>query len=91
MNRISTSIIQKCQQGDKEFSKAWFIKLLTDNTSQEDFDLFCREVMLLNEYYDTSCGCYATDQPMINSLYPDLTWQLEEIDFDRPITFRKIK
>lgn len=91
MDRISTSIIQKCQQGDKEFSKVWFIKLLTDNTNQFQFDRFCREVLLLNERYDTTCGCFATDKPMLSSLYPDLMWELEEIDFDQPINFKKIK
>lgn len=89
---ISITTIQKCQQGDKEFSKSWFMKLLTDNITQEQFDRFCREVMLLNEHYAHTCGLHVTDRPdMVIQPQEIVMWQLEKIDFDQPITFRKIK
>ena len=88
---ISITTIQKCQQGDKEFSKTWFIKLLNDNITQEQFDRFCREVMLLNEHYVTTCGLHVTDRPDKVIETDDVMWELNEIDFDQPITFRKVK
>lgn len=87
---ISIKTIQKCQQGDKEFSKQWFIKILQDNISQEEFNRFCREIMLLNERYVTTTGLTVTDRPDLIIPKENVTWELTEIDFDQPITFREI-
>jgi len=89
MKRVSTEIIQKSQLGDKQFSKVWFIGLL-EKMSAEDFDLFCREVMLLNEFHDTSAGLHCTDMPGKIIDPCNVMFELNEIDFNRPITFKKI-
>lgn len=88
---VSIKTIQKCQVSDSRFSKEWLIKLLYDDLSQEDFDLFCREVMLLNEHYQTTMGLTATDVPEGIVDLKGVTWELPEIDFNTPIVFRQIK
>lgn len=91
MKTTSIDIIQKCQLSDNNFSKTWFIKLLQDNTTQEDFNIFCREVMLLNERYVTTTGLHVTDRPDLLNPYPkDIMWELDEIDFNQSINFKQI-
>ena|GEM_PF-6974031 len=65
------------------------MKLLTDNISNEQFNRFCREIAHLNERFDTTIGLFATDRP---DLIEDknLMFELDDIDFDRPVTFKKI-
>lgn len=91
MEMISITTVQKCQQSDTQFSKVWFKKLLDDNMTQEQFDRFCREVMLLNERYTTTCGLHVTDRPDKVIQTDDVMWKLEEINFNQPITFKKVK
>lgn len=89
MERASMRVLQKCQQSDINYSKAWFVKLITDNTTQEEFDRFCREIAHLNAYYDQTVGLRATDRP--DKIWDNpLMFDLEEIDFDSPVTFKKI-
>lgn len=90
-DRISTKLIQKCQQGDKEFSLPWFMKLLRDNITREEFNMFCREIMILNEYYDSTVGLHCTDRADKVIDTGDFLFELTEADFNRPITLKKIK
>lgn len=91
MKTVSIDIIQKCQLSDNTFSKPWFIKLLQDNVTHEQFNLFCREVMLLNERYATTIGLHATDRPDLLTTYPkDIMWEIDEIDFNQPINFKQL-
>lgn len=88
MKNVSIDLIQKCHVSDNSYSKPWFIKLLTDNTTQEQFDRFCREIAHLNAHYVQTYGLWATDKPeLVNN---DLLFEIEEIDFDHPINFKQI-
>lgn len=83
--------IQKCQLSDSTFSKNWFIKLLTDNFDHEKFNLFCREVMLLNERYNSTVGLHVTDRPDLIQPYNEkIMWTLDEIDFNQDINFKQL-
>lgn len=89
MDRISIKTLQKCQLSDTNYSKAWFIKLLSDNITNDDFDRFCREIAHLNAFYDQTVGLRATDRP--DKIWDNaLMFDIEEVDFDSPVTFKKI-
>lgn len=91
MKTKSIDIIQKCQLSDNIFSKSWFLKLIEDNTTHEEFNLVCKEIMLLNERYTTTIGLHVTDRPDLLTPYPkEIMWELGDIDFDQPINFKQI-
>jgi hypothetical protein len=86
-NLVSVEAIQKGQLSDMQFSQHWVIRQLKQLTPAE-FNRFCREVMHLGHHYDMTVGLIVTDK--LEAL--DLpTWQIEGTDFDKPVTFRKIK
>lgn len=90
MKTESIKIIQKCQLSDINFSKNWFENLLK-HMDEKTFDMFCREIILLNQHYITTVGLTATDMPnKIIEIIPDVSWILEEIDFNQPINFKQI-
>lgn len=86
----SLDIIQKSQIDDNRFNQTWFIELVK-NLSSEEFNRFCKEVVHLHHYYATSLGAYCTDRSEISIANPDIFWQLDEIDFDAPVDFKRIK
>ena len=87
-------IIQECEMVTGDYDKALFLTLI-EELPPEEFNRFCKAILLLTEYYHTSLGAYATDhKPLIEKLlieHPNLFWQLKAIDFDRPINFRIIE
>lgn len=89
-SRISIKTIQKCQLSDNDFSKEWFLKLLTDNITQQEFNRMCKEIMHLNLRYDSTVGLNVTDRPDLIIDAKNVCWDLEEIDFNQPITFKLI-
>lgn len=89
-SRISVKTIQKCQLSDNDFSKEWFVKLLIDNITQQEFNMMCKEIMHLNIRYDSTVGLNVTDRPDLIIDTKNVCWYLEEIDFNQPITFKKI-
>lgn len=91
MKTLNIDLIQKCQLSDNTFSKQWLIKLLTDNIDSDQFNIICKEIMLLNERYATTIGLHVTDRPdLISSHGNEIMWELDEIDFNQPITFKQI-
>lgn len=88
MERVSMQILQKSQLSDSAYSRQWMFKLLMD-LEPEVFDRFCREIAHLNAHYDQTVGLRATDRP--DKIWDNaLMFDLEEIDFDSPVTFKKI-
>lgn len=90
MKRESLKAVQKSQVSDGGYSKAWFIKLIQDNLTQDQFDRMCREIMYLNEHYDSTIGLNVNDDPNAHLLDPN-NFQLQEIDFDAPVNFKRKK
>jgi len=93
-NNQPWEIIQECAMVTGDYDKRLFEKLV-ERLGTEEFNRFCRGIMLLTEYYDTSCGAYATDhKPLLEKLlveHPNMFWKLERIDFDRPINFKIVE
>ena len=89
-SRISIKTIQKCQLSDNDFSKEWFVKLIIDNITQQEFNIMCKEIMHLNLRYDSTVGLNVTDRPNLIIDTKNFCLCLEEIDFNKPITFKLI-
>lgn len=85
MERITVALVQKSELK----SKGWFINLV-QQLSQEDFERFCKEVMHLNHYYDTTQGLHVTDVDSVAIVNDSVMWKLEEVDFNADINFKKI-
>jgi hypothetical protein len=83
---ISIDIIQQSQIDSNTFSKGQLIQLL-GQTTQEEFNRFCKEIALLHEFYVFSKGLNVTDRPVTG----DEFYKLEPIDWERPITFKRVK
>lgn len=91
MKNKSVQLIQKSQLSENTFSKNWLINLLKSE-SDEDVNLFCKEIMLLNELYISTVGLHVTDRPdLIADKESGIFWELKEIDFNQPINFKQIK
>jgi hypothetical protein len=71
------------------YSRQHFLTLV-NNMSPEDFNSFCKESLHLCEFYARTVGCFATDQQSVATVFPELVWELEQIDFTQPVHFRKI-
>lgn len=88
MDRESMKLIQKCQVSDTAFSKPWLIRLIA-NLEPEYVNRLCREISHLNAHYDQTVGLRATDRP--DKIWDNaLMFDIEPIDFDSPVTFKKI-
>jgi len=87
MERISIKTVQRCQVSDDSYSKDWFIKVLLDKMSQEEFNKFCKEICHLNEHYDSTVGLFATDRPDI--VNHDLLFEINETDLHAPVNFKR--
>jgi hypothetical protein len=83
-------VAQESQILSNSYSKQEFIDSIEEMTP-EQFTLFCKEILLLTEYYDTSCGAFATDMQKVVDQNPTMFWELEKIDLDRDINFRIIR
>lgn len=85
MKTVSINIVQKCEMSNKE----WFIELVRD-LSPDDFKLFCKEIMHLNEHYAHTVGAYATDQLPVYLANNNVMWEIEPIDFNSEVNFKQI-
>jgi hypothetical protein len=83
-------VAQESQILSNSYSKQQFIDFIEAMT-QEQFTFFCKEILLLTEYYDTSCGAFVTDMVDIVERNPEKFWQLKKIDLNRDINFRIIE
>lgn len=72
------------------YSQEWFIKLI-QHMGPVEFNNFCKEILHLREYYDTSVGLNVTDKREPVATFPDMFWEMKEIDFSQPVNFRKVK
>ena len=79
--------IQKARILANDFSKAALLAEL-EEMDQETFNRFCREILYLTEYYDTSIGACVCDIKPIVEEHPDKFSKLPAIDPDRPLNFR---
>ena len=84
MKSIAVDLVQKSELSNK----LWFIKLVND-LSQDDFKKFCKEIMHLRQHYDTTVGLHCTCLNRI-AIVNDEMFQLQEIDFDTDVNFKKI-
>jgi len=86
---ISIYTVQKCQLTEDFYSGSWLIKLI-EKMTPEEVDLFCKEIAHLNLHYQTTIGFYQTyfDSAILGR--EELFWKIGEIDFDAPVTFKKL-
>lgn len=85
MKTICIDLVQKSELSNKE----WFIKLVKE-LSQDDFKLFCKEIMHLNQHYVTTAGLYATDQEGVYSDNHKYMFEIDSIDFNSEVNFKQI-
>lgn len=85
MKTVSIDLVQKSELTNKQ----WFIKLIQD-LPQDKFELFCKEIMHLNQHYVTTVGLYATDQESIYSDNEKYMLEIDSIDFDSEVNFKQI-
>jgi hypothetical protein len=83
-NLVSVETVQSCVLSDSFYSRQWFLRQV-EKMDQEQFMRLCREIIHLGHHYDTTIGLTVTDKIDADG------WEIEMIDFDKPITIRKIR
>lgn len=85
-------IIQQCElaPGLGAYGKRKFLSAVSDLTTEE-FNRFCRTYLHLVEFHSQNQNVWVTDnRRLVNKHYTSF-WRLSRVDFDTPITFRRVK
>ena len=90
MNTEAINLIQEAQVLDDVFDKATLIQKLQD-LPHEQFNSFCKEIMLLTHYYDSTSGASVCDDANFIQANKEKFWRLNEIDFSAPVSFRRLE
>ncbi len=83
----AAEIIQNSQVLSNDYSKSVLVDLL-EGMEPEAFNRFCREILLLTEYYDSSIGASVCDLKDFIAAHPDKFYSLKPIDPGQPVNFR---
>jgi hypothetical protein len=85
-------IIQECELAPLTglYDKDQFIEAISRLTSEE-FNRFCRTYLHLSFFHANTQNAWATDDAELVAKHPDLFWKIEQIDFDAPVNFRRVK
>lgn len=82
-------IVEQSQVLSDTYSKAEFLKQI-EGLTNEDFNKFCKQILLLTHYYDSTHGALVCDIIPFIEQHPDKFWPLPQIDFDQPINFQSV-
>ena len=83
----AAEIVQNSQVLSNDYSKNILIEIL-EGMRPEAFNRFCREILFLTEYYDSSIGASICDLKDFIAAHPDKFYSLKPIDPDQPVNFR---
>lgn len=88
-NHNCWDIVEKSQILSDTYSKTEFTERI-EGLTNEEFNKFCKQVLLLTHYYHSTHGASVCDiKPFIDE-HPEKFWSLPQIDFDQSINFRRV-